>query len=409
MEPRCGAYGETGNHPKSRSRRSCRAGGLPIHAFLRVGGRESGATPSARRVPVKDPYTFFLAWWGTKKIQPRCPRTPTTHAFLSVVGRPSFLYISFPVKILSDICIVLSVVQSLDRIMYCLECIWIKVRNIKPRIQCEAFKAETDFPMVLVQFPMCNEKELNQNPPPQESDIEATELIAKEKGESVSHLKSLEVIKEKIVGAVSELTKAEESLALEEQFNMKEFWMVEPEMAFANLEGDMNYAESYVKFLCKWLLDHYLEDMEFMVKNVDKIAIECLKLVSLIPFERISYTKAVQLLENVTYKEFENKAEWGVDWASEHERCHDLVQFWADRLSTGTRVARYLNSCCSVPELVPLGTGTRYCSVPVLGTARYRYSVSMLGTGTRYQCSVSLGTGTRYRSVPVLGINARYH
>ncbi|KAH0459453.1 hypothetical protein IEQ34_012267 [Dendrobium chrysotoxum] len=69
-------------------------------------------------------------------------------------------YISFPVKILSDICIVLSVVQSLDRIILCLGCIWIKLRNIKPRIQCEAFKAETDFPMVLVQLPMCNEKEV---------------------------------------------------------------------------------------------------------------------------------------------------------------------------------------------------------------------------------------------------------
>ncbi|KAH0462803.1 hypothetical protein IEQ34_010378 [Dendrobium chrysotoxum] len=232
------------------------------------------------------------------------------------------------------------------------------------------------------------EKELNQNPPPQESDIEAAKLIVKEKGESVSHLKSLKASKDKIVGAVSELTKAKESLAkLEERFNMKggiphkegkidyahdffgrqafltvsgqlqvetyacalgnvytfgptfraehshtsrhlaEFWMVEPEIAFANLEDDMNYAESYVKFLCKWLLDHCLEDMEFMVKNVDKTAIERLKLVSLMPFERISYTKAVQLLENVTDKEFENKVEWGVDLASEHERYLTEVIF----------------------------------------------------------------------------------
>lgn len=92
-------------------------------------------------------------------------------------------------------------------------------------------------------------------------------------------------------------------------------------------QDDMNYAESYVKFLCKWLLDHCLEDMEFMVKNVDKTAIERLKLVSSMPFERISYTKAVQLLENVTEKEFENKVEWGVDLASEHERymCNIFV------------------------------------------------------------------------------------
>lgn len=82
----------------------------------------------------------------------------------------------------------------------------------------------------------------------------------------------------------------------------------------------MNYAESYVKFLCQWLLDHCLEDMEFMVKNYDKTAIERLKLVASAPFEHISYTKAVQLLKNVTDKEFENKVEWGIDLASEHER-----------------------------------------------------------------------------------------
>lgn len=82
----------------------------------------------------------------------------------------------------------------------------------------------------------------------------------------------------------------------------------------------MNYAESYVKFLCQWLLDHCLEDMEFMAKNYDKTAIERLKLVSSSPFVRISYTKAVELLENVTDKKFENPVSWGIDLASEHER-----------------------------------------------------------------------------------------
>lgn len=232
------------------------------------------------------------------------------------------------------------------------------------------------------------EKELKQNPPPQESDIESAKLLVKEKGESVSHLKSLKTSKEEIVAGVSELTKAKESLAkLEERFNMKggiprkdgkidyaldffgrqsfltvsgqlqvetyacalgnvytfgptfraehshtsrhlaEFWMVEPEIAFANLEDDMNYAESYVKFLCKWLLDHCIEDMEFMVKNFDKTAIERLKHVTSTPFERISYTRAIQLLENITGKEFENKVEWGIDLASEHERYLTEVIF----------------------------------------------------------------------------------
>jgi asparaginyl-tRNA synthetase len=82
----------------------------------------------------------------------------------------------------------------------------------------------------------------------------------------------------------------------------------------------MNCAEKYVQYLCKWLLDHCREDMEFMVKNYDKSAIERLELVSSTPFVRISYTKAVELLKNVTDKKFDNKVEWGIDLASEHER-----------------------------------------------------------------------------------------
>ncbi|XP_073100288.1 asparagine--tRNA ligase, cytoplasmic 3 isoform X2 [Elaeis guineensis] len=232
------------------------------------------------------------------------------------------------------------------------------------------------------------EKELKQNPPPSESEIEAAKLHIKEKGEAVAHLKSSKATKEEISASVSELTKAKESLAkLEERFNMKpgipqkdgtidyardffgrqafltvsgqlqvetyacalgnvytfgptfraehshtsrhlaEFWMVEPEIAFANLEDDMNYAENYVKFLCRWLLDHCHDDMEFMAKNFDKTAIDRLKLVSSTPFERISYTMAVQLLENVTDKKFENKVEWGMDLASEHERYLTEVIF----------------------------------------------------------------------------------
>jgi asparaginyl-tRNA synthetase len=76
----------------------------------------------------------------------------------------------------------------------------------------------------------------------------------------------------------------------------------------------MNCAEKYVQYLCKWLLDHCREDMEFMVKNYDKSAIERLELVSSTP------TKAVELLKNVTDKKFDNKVEWGIDLASEHER-----------------------------------------------------------------------------------------
>lgn len=232
------------------------------------------------------------------------------------------------------------------------------------------------------------EKELKQNPPPSESEVEAAKKVVEDKGNAVKQLKASKASKEQITASVSELTKAKETLSkLEERFNMKagipqkdgkidysrdffgrqafltvsgqlqvetyacalgnvytfgptfraehshtsrhlaEFWMVEPEIAFANLEDDMNYAENYVRFLCKWLLEHCREDMEFMVKQFDKTAIDRLKLVSATPFERISYTKAVQLLENVTDKQFENKVEWGIDLASEHERYLTEVIF----------------------------------------------------------------------------------
>ncbi|XP_043720610.1 asparagine--tRNA ligase, cytoplasmic 1-like [Telopea speciosissima] len=232
------------------------------------------------------------------------------------------------------------------------------------------------------------EKELKQNPPPSESEIEAAKLLVKEKGDIVSQLKSAKASKEEISSAVSELTRAKESLArLEERSRLKsglpqkdgkidysrdfftrqafltvsgqlqiegfacalssvytfgptfraehshtsrhlaEFWMVEPEIAFADLKDNMNCAEAYVKFLCQWLLDNCLDDMEFMVKNFDKTAIDRLKMVASTPFERISYTEAVQLLENVTDKKFENKVEWGIDLASEHERYLTEVIF----------------------------------------------------------------------------------
>ncbi|KAI3971199.1 hypothetical protein MKW92_020249 [Papaver armeniacum] len=109
--------------------------------------------------------------------------------------------------------------------------------------------------------------------------------------------------------------------------HLAEFWMVEPELAFADLEDDMNCAEAYVKFLSQWLLDNCLDDMQLMVKNFDKNAIDRLKLVSSTPFERITYTDAVTLLGKVTENRFENAVEWGIDLASEHERYLTEVIF----------------------------------------------------------------------------------
>eukprot|EP00271_Cylindrocystis_brebissonii_P006028 TRINITY_DN18561_c0_g2_i3.p1 TRINITY_DN18561_c0_g2~~TRINITY_DN18561_c0_g2_i3.p1 ORF type:complete len:618 (+),score=111.97 TRINITY_DN18561_c0_g2_i3:170-2023(+) len=102
--------------------------------------------------------------------------------------------------------------------------------------------------------------------------------------------------------------------------HLAEFWMIEPEIAFADIEDDMNCAEDFVRFLCQWLLDHCLDDMEFFAKHYDKKAVERLKLVASSRFGRITYTEAIELLQNVKDKKFENPVEWGIDLASEHER-----------------------------------------------------------------------------------------
>lgn len=77
-----------------------------------------------------------------------------------------------------------------------------------------------------------------------------------------------------------------------------------------------------MKFLCQWLLDNCLDDMEFMADKFDKTCIDRLRMVASTPFVRISYTEAVELLEEAVKsgKKFENKVEWGIDLASEHER-----------------------------------------------------------------------------------------
>ncbi|KAF2285168.1 hypothetical protein GH714_038921 [Hevea brasiliensis] len=219
------------------------------------------------------------------------------------------------------------------------------------------------------------EKELSENPPPSEADIEAAKLVVKEKGGAVAQLKSAKASKEDIAASVAELTNAKENLLkLEERSKLKpgipkkdgkidysldffsrqafltvsgqlqvetyactvsnvytfgptfraenshtsrhlaEFWMVEPEIAFADLE---------------WLLDKCLDDMELMAKLYDKGCIDRLRMVASTPFKRISYTEAVKLLEEAVQggKKFENKVEWGIDLASEHERYLTEVLF----------------------------------------------------------------------------------
>ncbi|GFQ04792.1 asparagine--tRNA ligase cytoplasmic 1 [Phtheirospermum japonicum] len=103
--------------------------------------------------------------------------------------------------------------------------------------------------------------------------------------------------------------------------HLAEFWMVEPEMAFADIKIVMKCAEKYVKFLCDWLLKNCYDDMEVMVDKVDPTAIQRLKKVVDSKFHNVTYTEAIEILEEASkVKKFENKVEWGIDLASEHER-----------------------------------------------------------------------------------------
>ncbi|MCX5785782.1 MAG: asparagine--tRNA ligase [Elusimicrobia bacterium] len=98
-----------------------------------------------------------------------------------------------------------------------------------------------------------------------------------------------------------------------------EFWMIEPEMAFYELEDDMSLAEDFVKSITRHTLEHCAEDIELFAKFVDPALMETLKNVSDNAYERLTYSDAVKILEPNNSK-FETKVSWGVDLASEHER-----------------------------------------------------------------------------------------
>ena len=101
--------------------------------------------------------------------------------------------------------------------------------------------------------------------------------------------------------------------------HLAEFWMIEPEMAFFELEDDMDIAEEFVKYLLNWALTHCAEDMAFFDSRVQKGLIETLTHVANSDFVRISYTDAIKELEKNNDK-FEFKAYWGCDLQTEHER-----------------------------------------------------------------------------------------
>ena len=98
-----------------------------------------------------------------------------------------------------------------------------------------------------------------------------------------------------------------------------EFWMIEPEIAFADLTDDMMLAESMLKYVINYVLEHAPEEMEFFNKFVDKGLIDRLRHVAESDFGRITYTDAIKELEKYN-DQFEYKVYWGCDLQTEHER-----------------------------------------------------------------------------------------
>ncbi len=98
-----------------------------------------------------------------------------------------------------------------------------------------------------------------------------------------------------------------------------EFWMIEPEIAFADLTDDMALAESMIKYIINYVLENAPEEMKFFNQFVDKGLIERLKHVAESDFGRVTYTEAVEILEKNNDK-FDYKVSWGCDLQTEHER-----------------------------------------------------------------------------------------
>lgn len=98
-----------------------------------------------------------------------------------------------------------------------------------------------------------------------------------------------------------------------------EFWMIEPEMAFCDLEGDMTVAEDFVKYLIRDAREHCAADLEFFSKFVDKDLLTRLDFVLERPFQRCTYTEAIEILGK-SGKQWEHPVQWGDNLQSEHER-----------------------------------------------------------------------------------------
>jgi asparaginyl-tRNA synthetase len=101
--------------------------------------------------------------------------------------------------------------------------------------------------------------------------------------------------------------------------HLAEFWMVEPEMAFCDLEGDQDLAEAFLKYIFKFVLENCPEDLQFFNERIDKTVLSTAENIVNSEFGRITYSEAIKLLEKAD-RQFEFPIEWGVDLQSEHER-----------------------------------------------------------------------------------------
>lgn len=104
--------------------------------------------------------------------------------------------------------------------------------------------------------------------------------------------------------------------------HLAEFWMIEPEVAFLEIEGNMDLAEDFIKHCVRWALERCADDIAFLAEHYDKELVERLKFVLDKPFKRLTYTEGIEILEAAVKagRKFEFPIYWGADMSSEHER-----------------------------------------------------------------------------------------
>ncbi len=109
--------------------------------------------------------------------------------------------------------------------------------------------------------------------------------------------------------------------------HLAEFWMIEPEMAFADLNDNMECAESYVRYCIQYALDNCYDDLAFFDQFIEKGLLQKLQMVASSEFARVTYTDAIEALKKAP-KKFVFPVEWGIDLQSEHERylCEELFK-----------------------------------------------------------------------------------